>query len=147
MPAQPTTKQLTAVRGVKPPVLQQTTPDWALELHDTVTKGFTEIHARLDEVDVWRLETDVRLKNNSSRAAKPSAADLKTEADLAQEIAERKARDEQLSADVAEIKSNVSVMVASVRGVLSNPKVRSVGKVLWFVAMAYAAAKGIKVLP
>jgi hypothetical protein len=159
MPAQPSTVQLPAV------------PPWAIELTRSVKDGFQGVNARLDTVEtnldlqgqqgvdlgkrMTTLETRVgnieeRQNTGSLRVKQESQTNLNQDAAIAQiitEQAEAKKRDTATQAAVAQNTRITQEIRDVVVGVATNKKVIFVGKVLFGLAMAYAAAHGLKVLP
>ncbi len=102
-------------------------------------------------------EVKDRQTNTSIRIREPSQHDLEAQAALAEAkialIAEKEAR-EALAKEVAETKvmlaennENTAAIKGALVGVIKNPKVIFVGKVIFALAAMYSAAKGIKVLP
>lgn len=63
------------------------------------------------------------------------------------EVASVKEINEEQNAKLTQLGDKVDGIHGAVVGVVSSPRVQFVGKVLFGAAMAYAAAKGIKVLP
>lgn len=98
-----------------------------------------------------------RLKHNSERARGASEVDSKHDSNFATVFERLDKQDATLaSQNVAiaentktteETAANVVAVKDAVVGVVKNPKVRFVGRVLFGLAMLYAAGKGIKVLP
>lgn len=94
-----------------------------------------------------------RVQRHSTRANEPSQHDLDAKAALAKEIVARQELAEKVdkqavmltenTADTAEIKTAVVEIKKAVVGVITNKKVIFIGRVLFAIAMTYAAAKGI----
>ncbi len=144
-PPQPSTTKIDAI------------PQWAAELSQSVTRGFTELRADVQLVatdvsvvkDRVRIvekrldEHDTRATANSMRVRVTSEVDLKQDAELAKEKLAR----EELAARVEGIEANVAAIRKTVTDVLSNPKVLAVGRGLFLLLAGYAASKGIRFLP
>lgn len=124
----------------------------------------TRVEERLDDFDG-------RLMRNSSRVKEPSQHDLAAAAELANErtarealatevafvktevssvkteVSEVKEVNQQQSAKLASIENSVEDVKGAVIGVIRDPKVKAFAKFVFTLAMGYAAARGIKVLP
>lgn len=102
------------------------------------------------EADVGQLKTAV-YGSNPPPAPVPvvkrithSEGDI---AELAGQVIAVKAINEAQNRKLEDLEGKVDLIHKAVTGFFENPKVRFVGKVVFGLAMAYAAAKGIKVLP
>ncbi len=145
MPKQPTTVALE-----KPPA-------WAIAIAEAQAAGFAEIRADISLVsndlgivkdrvvilEKWKVEADGRAERFSGGARQLSQTDSKHDAELADEKVAR----EVLAGRVEAIESKVGDIHSTVVGVVKNPQVRAIARLLFTLAMGYAAAKGIKVLP
>lgn len=110
---------------------------------DVLTGRVTLVERRLDHAEERGSKHSVGLARGSQTDEQHSAA-------IASVISRLNAvESNQASAakERAETAAKVAAIHDSVVGVIRHPKVIFVGKTLFAMAMAYAAAKGIKVLP
>lgn len=135
-------------------------PDWAIALTEKVSNGFAAVESRLDvmeanielqggsvkdisgrmtslEARVGRVEE--RQETNSERAKSTTQTDHEHAAAIANIVTRLDAQDKVLE----EQSMWLQTIHDSVTGFFTNKKVQFVGKVLFGLAMAYAAAKGL----
>ncbi len=116
-----------------------------------------ELSKRMTRIEDWKDGVDSRLDQGSLRAKTTSEVDLKHESNFGTVFTRLDTQDKKLETleanqveaakERAETAGYVKEVRDSVVGVINNPKVRALAKALWGLAMAYAAAKGLKVLP
>lgn len=126
-------------------------------LRAEMRKGFAEVTADnqvtrseitvvKDEVRAlqkWRVEQDERASRNSGGTRQLSENDSKQDAVIATLVTTVAG----LVTTVTELKGTITEVHKTVVGVINNPKVRFVGKVLFAAAVAYSGLHGLKVLP
>lgn len=123
----------------------------------TQADSLAEFNQRLGSIESWKEEVDDRLKSTSLRSRVTSDENLKQDSAIAHIITEvgatkaiaQDALDKAVTTQdmLAANTAMTAEMKAHVIGFFKSPKVIFVGKVAWGAAMAYAAAKGLRVLP
>lgn len=106
---------------------------------DHIAEGQLDLSARVGAIETWKEENEGRLRNHSGGVQRLSKENQDQDAELAKE---REAR-EALAARVDELFSMVKEVRDSFLGIVNNPKVRAVAKVVWVLAMGYAVARGL----
>lgn len=105
---------------------------------------------RIIRIETWKDNVNERLNSNSQRARATSQVDLTHDAAIAKIVTEvdgLKASQADLTKTQAAQTALITAVHDSVTGFFNNKKVQFVGKLLFGLAMTYAAAKGIRVLP
>lgn len=155
----------------KETVTMEPPPTWAIALAEKVANGFERVNSDMAVVKtrqelqaaqmqdlgghIGRLDERVsklegRTDTASVRVRAESDVNLKQDSVIATLLTRLdvvEANQETAAKERAETAAKVAAIHDSVVGVIKNPKVKFVGRVLFGIAMAYAAAKGIKVLP
>lgn len=110
----------------------------------------SETGAELVAIRSELAELQARGSKHSEGVRALSQTDAKHEAQFAAvmvELGALKRTQAQQGAELAEQTKNIEEIKGAVVGFLTSPKVRAVGRVAFSAAMAYAAARGLKVLP
>ena len=114
------------------------------------TDRFAEVSARMGHVEERLGELEARGSKHSIGVRQLSETDAKHEAQFAMVLGELSALKTTQAAQGVELANQTKKLKAiedAVVGFFTSPKVRALGRVAFSLAMAYAAAKGIKVLP
>lgn len=100
---------------------------------------------------------DARASLNSIKVRSVSESDVAQEAKIADVMVWREKVETRfdtvdtklggLESSQAKQTEMITTVHSTVTGVINDPKVRAVAKVVWVLVMGYAAAKGLKVLP
>lgn len=148
----------------KDTVAMEPPPAWAIALSEKVNDGFRAVRAdvalvandvtilrdRVVVIERWKLDVEDRQAKHSGGLTRESQVNEEQNAVIAKvlnRIEAIEANQETAAKERADTAAKVDAIYDSVVGVIKNPKVKFVGRVLFGIAMAYAAAKGIKVLP
>jgi hypothetical protein len=160
MPAQPTTKAIPAMtdRALLEDIVIRT-KDTQGEIRsvrgdlDLLIGDVSSLKVDVRELQRWKIHSDERQEKHSGGVRGLSENDAGHDAAIAHIITElgatklisQDAHDKAVSIETK--MDQQTAILTRLDGIVKDPKVRFVGKVLWGAAMMYAAARGLKVLP